>query len=130
MTAPMGNITMFDAAHYSARDVAAGKVTRGGEGQQRVVLLAAHGMGGGGRVLALRPLPPCASPLLPFSAALPNHQAGGGVTCARATARSGVGHCLSSLGRGWDSVGASTTYLIAADARCRNWPGRCIQKHD
>ena len=34
--------------------------------------------------------------------------AGGQVTVARAAARSGVGHCLSSLGRGWDAGG---TYL-------------------
>lgn len=59
LTAPMGNITSLDEAHYSARDIQAGK-------------------------------------------------AGGQITVARAAARSGVGHCLSSLGRGWD---ASGTYL-------------------
>lgn len=59
LTAPMGNITSLDEAHYSFRDVNAGT-------------------------------------------------AGGQVTVARAAARSGVGHCLSSLGRGWDAGG---TYL-------------------
>lgn len=59
LTAPMGNITSLDEAHYSMRDVQAGT-------------------------------------------------AGGQVTVARAAARSGVGHCLSSLGRGWDAGG---TYL-------------------
>eukprot|EP01043_Picozoa_sp_COSAG02_P059098 COSAG02_NODE_7467_length_2999_cov_1.350000_1_plen_430_part_00 len=59
LTAPMGNITSLDEAHYSTRDIQAGK-------------------------------------------------SGGQITVARATTRSGVGHCLSSLGRGWDAGG---TYL-------------------
>ena len=65
ITAPMGNITLFDSAHVSAKDAAAG--TDGGQ-----------------------------------------------VTVARAAARSGVGHCLSSLGRGWDSGGTYMEEVAAA----------------
>jgi glycolate oxidase len=65
ITAPMGNITSLDEAHYSPRDTAAGT-------------------------------------------------AGGQVSCARAAARSGVGHCLSSLGRGWDSKGSYMEEVAAA----------------
>lgn len=65
LTAPMGNITSLDEAHYSTRDSQAGT-------------------------------------------------AGGQVTVARAAARSGVGHCLSSLGRGWDAGGTYLEEVAAA----------------